>query len=63
MGNKPFTTLAAIVLLIVAAAHLLRVVDGWQVTIADSVIPMWASYVAIVVAGGLAWGLYRESRR
>jgi len=60
MGNKPFTTLAAIVVLVVAAAHVLRIIYGWPVTIADCVIPMWVSYVAIVVLGLLGWGLFRE---
>ena len=45
-GSRPFTAVAAIVLLVVALAHLLRVVEGWQVTIADRAIPQWMSIVA-----------------
>jgi hypothetical protein len=60
--SRPFTAVAAVVLLVVALAHLIRVVEGWQVTIADSEIPQWVSIVAFVVAGGLSLMLFRESR-
>ena len=61
--SRPFTLLAAIVLGVVALAHLLRVVAGWQVTIAECSIPQWVSIVAIAVTGGLSWMLLREARR
>ena len=61
-GSRPFTAFAAIVLLVVALAHLLRVVEGWQVTIGDRAIPQWMSIVAFVVAGGLSLMLFREGR-
>jgi len=63
MGKKPFTTVAAILLLAVAVAHLLRIFGGWQVTIADSLLPLWASWVGVAVAGGLSLMLFREARR
>lgn len=63
MGKKPFTVVAAILLLAVAVAHVFRLVDGWQVTVGDSHIPLWASWVGLVVAGGLSLMLFREARR
>jgi len=63
MGNRPYTMIAGIILLVVAAAHLLRIVDGWRVTIADSIIPMSVSYVAVVIAGFIGAMLLREARR
>lgn len=59
---RPFTRLAAIILLVVALAHLLRIVEGWQVTIADSRMPIWISWVGVIVAGVLSLMLFRESR-
>lgn len=60
---KPASTLAAVILFIVAVAHALRLVYGWPVTVADEVVPMWASGVGLVVAGTLAVLLWRESRK
>lgn len=58
---KPATLLATILLAIVAVAHLLRMIYGWQVTVADAVIPMWASGVAFAVSSLAAILLWRCS--
>jgi protein-S-isoprenylcysteine O-methyltransferase Ste14 len=60
---KPATVAAAIFLMVVAMLQLLRAVAGVRVTVGDTVIPIWVSVVAFVVAGGLAIGLWREARR
>lgn len=66
---KPFTTAAVAVFVLVAVLHLMRIVLGWHVIIGDSVvavggtsIPMWVSYLGVVVAAGLAVMVWRESR-
>lgn len=59
---KPFTTIAVVIFTLVALLHLLRLLFGWEVTIAGTVIPMWASYVGLLIAAGLAVMLWRESR-
>jgi hypothetical protein len=46
-----------------SVAHALRLVYGWQVTVADEVVPMWVSGVGLVVAGTLAVLVWRESRK
>ena len=61
--NKPFTMLAVLVLALVALLHLLRLVYGWEATINGAAVPMWASVLALVVAGGLAAALWWESRK
>ena len=61
--NKPITVLAAAIFAIMAIIHVLRLVFGWQATINGVSVPMWASIVFAVVAGALAAGLLRESRR
>ncbi len=58
---KPFTTVAVGIFTLVACLHLLRILLGWEVIIGGAVIPMWASYLGLVVAGGLAVMLWRES--
>lgn len=65
---KSSTTIAAVVFALVAGLHLARIVLGWHVIIGESVvavggtaIPMWASYLGVIIAGGLAVMLWRES--
>ena len=59
---KPFTTLAAVLLGVVALAHLYRIVVPFEVTVAGQAVPQWVSIVGVIVAGGLAAMLWRESR-
>jgi len=61
--KKPFTLLAVLVFAIVALVHLLRLVFGWEVTINGAAVPLWASVAGIVIAAGLAAGLWWESRK
>ena len=60
---KPATVTAAILLTVVALLQLLRAVAGVRVMVGETLIPIWASVVAFVVAGGLAIGLWREARK
>lgn len=59
---NPGTLLATVLLAAVAVAHLLRLIFGWQVTIADAVIPMWASGVAFVVTALAVVLLWKGAR-
>lgn len=63
MTKKPFTAIAVGLLSVVALVQLLRLVQGWEVTIGGVSIPLWASAVAVVVAAGLAAMLWIEMRR
>ena len=60
---KPASLLTAILLLLVAAAHLLRLILGIPVTIGTASLPMWASVVAVIVPVTLAVALWRERQR
>ena len=59
---KPFTTIATVVFALVAALQLVRVLEGWDVTIAGVHVPMWASLVAAAFAALLAVMVWRENR-
>ena len=56
------TLIAAILLTLVAIAHLFRVVLGIEATVAGTVVPMWVSIAATIVAGGVALMLWRDRR-
>jgi len=60
---KPFTTLAAVVLGVMALAHLYRLIRPFEIVIGGWPAPQSLSAVALVVAGGLSIMLWRESRR
>ena len=55
MDQKTFTLLAGVIFAVVALLHLLRVYMGWSVVIGDWTVPMWVSWIAFVVAGGLSY--------
>lgn len=61
--RKPFTTVAAGIFLLMALAHLYRLVAPFEVTVAGTALPQWASVVALLVTGLLALMLLREARR
>lgn len=60
---KPFTTIAVLIFAIIAIAHLYRLVRPFEVVVAGSAVPHWASFPALLVAGLLAVMLWRESRK
>ncbi len=59
---KPFTATTLVILALVAVMHALRLGLGWNVTMNGTDIPMWASVVGVIIAAGLAVGLWRETR-
>ncbi len=59
---KPFITIAIVIFSLVAVLHVLRLIFGWQAVIDGLVIPMWASVVGLIIAGGLAIMLWREAK-
>jgi hypothetical protein len=59
---KPFTTIAVIVLALIALLQLLRFLLRWEVTLNGAVVPVWLSGIAFVVAGALAVMVWRERR-
>jgi hypothetical protein len=59
---KPFTTIAAIILGIVALVHLYRLIRPFDIVVAGWSAPQWVSIVGLVVAGGVSIMLWRESR-
>lgn len=55
MSQKTYYRLATTVFAIISAAHILRALQGWEVTLAGIVIPLWVSWAAAAIAGYLAF--------
>ena len=61
--RKPFTTIAVVLLLLIALLQLVRLIMSWEVTLNGATIPVWASAIASVVAAGLAVMVWVEARK
>ncbi len=55
MTEKTFVTIAAVIFALVSLLHLLRLVMGWSIVIDSWTVPMWVSWIGLVVAGGLSY--------
>ena len=55
MNAKTFSLAAGIVFAVVALFHLVRIFEEWPVIIGDWSVPKSVSWVALLVAGGLAF--------
>lgn len=59
MSQKTFSLAAAVVFSLIALGHILRVVFGLEWIVEGRTIPMWASWVALLLAGYLAYEGFR----
>jgi len=53
------TRLAMIIFVLVAVAHLLRLIFGVDVIIGSWDMPLWVSVLGTIVPAGIAWLLWR----
>ena len=64
MSQPTFLLIAGVVFGLIALGHVLRIVFNLSFVVQDISVPMWASWIAIVVMGYLAYqafGLARKS--
>ncbi len=63
MSQKTYFLVCATVFLVVAAAHLTRLIVGWEIAIAGWTAPHWVSVPGLIIPGVLsAWGFVLASR-
>ena len=55
MDMDNFHVLTGVMFLFVLLVHGTRVFNGWDVFIGPCVVPMWVSYVVVLIAGYLAY--------
>ena len=66
MSRRAYLLAAAIIFSLVALLHLARIVFGWSAVIGGWSVPMWLSWIALIVTGALAYfgfSLARQSSR
>jgi len=59
---KTGSLLAAIVFVLVALAHLLRLLTQSEIMLNGTPVPMWVSVLGVVIPGTIALLLWRENR-
>ena len=55
MDQKTFSAVAGGIFALVALLHLSRIYMGWPAVIGSWAVPMWVSWIGLVVAGGLSY--------
>lgn len=63
MNSKNYCLVSGILFAIVAVAHLMRIVNGWNVLVDDYAVPMFVSWVALIVPCVLALWAFRVAGR
>jgi hypothetical protein len=63
MSQKTFLLSAGVVFFLIALGHILRVAFGLEWIVAGRTVPMWASVLAVIVTGYLAFEGFRLSRK
>ena len=59
MGAKSYCLVTALVFGIVAAAHVVRALYGWSVSVEAWTVPVWVSWAAVPAASALCvWGIW-----
>lgn len=59
MQQRTYLQVTGLLFTVAAVIHLLRVFLGWEANLAGWVVPGWLSWVAVVVAGYLAYSAYK----
>jgi len=59
---KTGTLLAIIVFIVVALAHLYRLVTGAELLLNGDIVPQWISVPGVLLPGLIAWLLWKESK-
>ncbi len=62
INRKTFSLVTGAIFSVVAVLHLLRAVLGWNVVIGTFSVPMWMSWIVVVMAGFMAYTAFRLSK-
>jgi hypothetical protein len=63
MDKKTYVAVTTIVFLIVAVLHLTRIFMGWDASIGGWEVPLWVSWLALLVSGFLAYSGFKLATR
>ena len=55
MSQKNYALVSGLIFAIVALVHLLRLVQGWDLVVAGYLVPMWVSWIGLIIPGVLGY--------
>ena len=55
MSKRNYLSVVSFIFLVIAVLHALRLLGSWEAVIGGTVIPIWVSWLAVIVAGILSW--------
>lgn len=55
MKQKTYSILTGVIFLVIAVLHFCRIVNRWDAMIGNLFVPMWASWIALLLAAFLAF--------
>ena len=62
MDKNQLLLIASVIFGVIGALHLLRSVFGWEAVIGNFNVPLYFSYIAVVVALYLSFSMYKASK-
>jgi len=62
MEHKNYCTISSVLFSLVALAHLLRIVNGMSIQVDEYAVPMFVSWVGLVIPASLAVWAFRINR-
>lgn len=63
MDQKTYFLTTAVIFLIIAVLHILRVILGWPSVIGGWEVPIWLSWIALILAGYLAFSGFKLKQK
>ncbi len=63
MNKGQYFFATSLVFLAVTIVHTLRLINHWEAQINGFLVPMWVSWVTVIVAGLLAFEGFREANQ
>ncbi len=63
MNQRTFQLTAGVIFLLIAIGHLIRLVSRGEFIVQGVAIPMWASVIAVIFLGYLAFESFRLGRK
>ncbi|HEY4496930.1 MAG TPA: hypothetical protein VI432_02170 [Candidatus Paceibacterota bacterium] len=63
MTSKQYLQISGSLFLIIGSVHFLRIIYGWEASVAGWSVPMWISWLALLLAGYLSFNAFSLSKR
>jgi hypothetical protein len=61
--QKTYNIVTGTIFLVVAIVHFARIIFSWQMVVGGLVIPIWISWIGLVVAGVIAYLGFKLSKQ